>query len=231
MRKKYTPEKRERMIKMGGRLQETRKASGLSLNEIAERLNRDFGANTNKGMISKYENGIHEPSAGTIFCLSKILGVSGDFILGKSDESGFPKLTQGVEAPAHCLKICRGVSGSGEWEWEWDESQIHFIPTGWLVGGAEFFGYMIKNNRLAPRYYSGDLIIFERKIKSGREQTALVKISDEEAFLCHINKKRDGKWIEPLDPTMQSKFYTTAEISSTPVKILGVAIELRRSEH
>ena len=228
MRKKYTQEKRERMTQMGARLQEVRKASGLSLGEIADRLNREFGANTNKGMISKYENGIHEPSAGTVYCLSKILGVSGDYILGKSDSSGVPKLVQGIEAPAHCLKVCRSVKGDDEWEW--DENQIHFISTEWLVGGSEYFGYIVKGNRLAPRYYSGDLLVFERKIKAGREQTALVKVGDGEAFLARINKKRGGKWIEPLDPVMQSHFYTTTEIASLPVRILGVALELRRSE-
>ena len=72
-------EKKQVAAFIGARLKEVRRSAGFSLQEVADRLNRDYGANVNKGMISKYENGVHEPSAGTIHCLSLIFGVSADF--------------------------------------------------------------------------------------------------------------------------------------------------------
>ena len=228
MRTKYTPEKRAGMAIMGNRLQEVRKEAGMSLGEIADRLNRDFGANINKGMLSKYENGIHEPSAGVIHCMSKILGVSGDYILGRTDERTQETPKQGIECTGFCVKVCTGVSASGEWSW--DESRVHIVPVAWLVGGREFFGYVVKGNRMAPRYYDGDVIIFERKAKSKKEQTTLVKIGDDEAILARIIKKRDGKEIIPLDPALSPKFFTTGEFAEVPVKVLGFAAVLHRAE-
>lgn len=69
----------------GRRLREARKAAGMTLQTVAEKLNSDFGTNINKGTISKYENGVHEPSASTIYCLGQVFGVSGEFLLGKTN--------------------------------------------------------------------------------------------------------------------------------------------------
>ena len=69
----------------GRRLREARRAAGMTLQTVAEKLNTDFGTNINKGTISKYENGVHEPSASTIYCLGQVLGVSGEFLLGKTN--------------------------------------------------------------------------------------------------------------------------------------------------
>ena len=93
MRKPQTAEKKAEMVRIGNRLNAIRKEAGLSLSDVAERLNRAFGANTNKGMISKYENGIHEPSASTIYCMSRIFGVSIDYINGRKIAVGERFLT------------------------------------------------------------------------------------------------------------------------------------------
>lgn len=228
MRKKQTEEKREEMRRIGERLNTIRREAGLSLTDVADRLNRDYGANTNKGMISKYENGIHEPSASTIFCLSRIFNVSSDYLMCRSDEKEVPKITQGCESNAYCLKLYTSMTDRDCGTQEFGKSI--FIPTDWLTGGREYFAYVVKGGRFAPKYYDGDIIIFERKIKSKKDQPCLVSIEGGEAFLCTVTKKREGKIITPLDPAYESKFYKTEEIAKLPIKILGIAVELRRSE-
>lgn len=69
--------------KFGRRLRTARKSAGLTLQAVADALNREFGSNVNKGTISKYENGIHEPSAPMTYCLAQLLGISQDYLLGK----------------------------------------------------------------------------------------------------------------------------------------------------
>lgn len=228
MRKPQTIEKKEEMIRVGNRLNEIRREAGLSLNDVAERLNREFGANTNKGMISKYENGIHEPSASTIYCMSRIFGVSADYIMCRSDVKLELQPKQGSETTGYCLKLYKSLNDRDSGEQ--DESQNVIIPKEWLVGGREFFAYRVKGGRAAPRYFDGDIIVFERKIKTHKDQVALVSVSGGEAFLCLITKKRDGKIIKPLDLSYDSRFYTTEEIADIPVKILGIAVELRRQD-
>jgi len=228
MRKPQTIEKKEEMIKLGARLNALRCESGLSLSYVADRLNREYGANTNKGMISKYENGIHEPSATTIYCLSRIFNVSPDYIMGKTDEKVEETPVQGTEATGYCLKLYTSLTDRDNGTT--DESESVLIPTSWLVGGQEFFAYRVKGGRFAPRYYDGDILIFQRRIKAKKNQVALVSVDDEEAFLCFVTKKRDGKIITPLDPAYDSVFYTTEEIASRPVRILGLCVQLRRQE-
>ncbi len=228
MRKPQTPEKKEEMIRIGNRLNAIRKEAGLSLTDVAERMNRDFGANTNKGMISKYENGIHEPSASTIYCLSRVFGVSVDYINGRTDEKCPPAPKQDCEAVGYSVPVYTSVKNRDDGVT--DEATTVLVPNEWRLGGREFFAYRVRDARFAPRYYNNDLVIFERKIKAKKDQVALVGIGGEDAFLALITKKRDGKIITPLDPSRDSKFYTTEEIANLPVVILGIAIELRRQE-
>ena len=51
MRTPKTESKKQEAALIGARLKKVRKEAGLSLQEIADRLNRDFNANTNKGMF------------------------------------------------------------------------------------------------------------------------------------------------------------------------------------
>lgn len=228
MRKPQTPEKKAECALIGKRIKEVRKEAGLSLGNVADRLNKEFAANTNKGMLSKYENGIHEPSASMVYCMGLIMGVSSDYLMGKTDEKYPPRAVQGSETSAVVLNVYKSMKDFGDGEI--DETVHELIPKEWLVGGKEFFGYKVGAGRYAPRYYSGDVIIFEKKVKVARDQVAIVSVGDEEAFLCTINKKREGKIIIPLDPAYDSKFYSTEELASIPVKIIGAAVQVRRSE-
>lgn len=218
---------KQKAVEIGIRLKSLRKGARLSLQDVADRLNDEYGASTNKGMISKYENGIHEPSAGTLFCLARILGVSSDYILGKTEDKSRP-VEPGTEVGAYAVKIFTryNVSDGGDV----DESLHELIPLSWLVGGREFFGLKISGGSLAPRYYDGDIIIFEKRSKTEREQVGIVSIGSADAFICSIIKKRDGKIIKPLAPGAEEKFYTTEQLAETPVHILGAAIQVRRME-
>lgn len=221
--------KRQEAAEIGARLKKIRKESGLSLKDIADRLNREYGASTNKGMISKYENGIHEPSASTIFCLGRILGVSSDYILGKSEEMSPSTPQQGSDTQGHVLNVFTRYNPTDGGDI--DEKAMELIPKSWMVGGHEFFGIKISGGRFAPRYYDGDIVVFERRGKTNRDQIGIVSVGDEDAFICLIEKKRDGKWIKPLDPALEDKFYTTEELAEIPVRILGAAVQIRRTEY
>lgn len=218
---------RQKAAEMGVRLRDLRKGAKLSLQDIADRLNREYGANTNKGMISKYENGIHEPSAGTLFCLARILGVSSDYILGRTEDKTVPPMSED-KVGAYAVKV---FTRYNVWDGgDIDESLHELIPLSWLVGGREFFGFRISGIGLAPRYYDGDIIIFERRKKTEHEQVGMVSIGRGDAFVCLITKKRDGKLIKRLEPGGKEKFYTTEELAEIPVHIIGAAIQVRRME-
>ena len=229
MRTPKSGEEKQQAVEIGRRLRELRKGAKLSLQEIADRLNREYGANTNKGMISKYENVIHEPAAGTLFCLARILGVSVDHILGKTDEKNAVFSESGAETAGSAVKIYTRFNPTDGGEC--DEDTIELIPLTWLVGGRDFFGLRIDGGRLAPRYYDGDVVLFERRGKIERDRVALVSVGEGDAFPCFIIKKREGKLIRPLDPSRKEQYYTTEELAKIPVHIIGAAVQVRRMEY
>lgn len=228
MRTPKTGETMQKARETGQRLKALRKSAGLSLQDIAERLNREYGATTNKGMISKYENGVHEPSAGTLFCLSRILGVSVDYLMGRTENKhdDSPASGSGGGCAVPVFLRYNPVDGG-----ELDCEATELIPRAWLIGGRSFFGLRIRSGRLAPRYYDGDVVIFERRGRTAQEYVTLVSVADEDAILCHVIKKREGKIIQPLDPRLSEVYYTTEELASVPVRILGVAVQVRRMEY
>ncbi|MCG7318040.1 helix-turn-helix domain-containing protein [Brevibacillus laterosporus] len=59
---------------------------GLSQEDLAEKLNTRFGSSINKGMISKWENGLGDPRLETVRHLSILFNVSLDYLLGLEKE-------------------------------------------------------------------------------------------------------------------------------------------------
>ncbi|SMG58359.1 helix-turn-helix domain-containing protein [Paenibacillus aquistagni] len=73
---------------IGKVIKELRIQQGLSQDDLAEKLNSRFGSSINKGMISKWENGLGDPRLETVRHLSLLFNVSLDHLLGieKKDE-------------------------------------------------------------------------------------------------------------------------------------------------
>ena len=69
------------------RIAELRKAMGLNQVGLAMKLN------VSQKMVSAYETGIHQPSIEVLLKLSKLFGVSVDYIIGNSD----------IKATAECF--------------------------------------------------------------------------------------------------------------------------------
>jgi len=63
------------MQTIGDRLSQTRNQLGLSLTNVALKINID------KSNLSRIENNKHEPTSGTLAALAKMYGVSTDWIL------------------------------------------------------------------------------------------------------------------------------------------------------
>jgi len=71
---------------VGSRIKALRTQRGLSQDELASRMNARFGTAINKGMISKWENGLGEPRLETAKQLALFFHMSLDALLGIEDE-------------------------------------------------------------------------------------------------------------------------------------------------
>ncbi|MCD7778931.1 MAG: helix-turn-helix domain-containing protein [Clostridiales bacterium] len=71
------------MDNFGMKIKELRESKGLTLPEAAEKLG------INRGSLSRYENGIVEPSLSTAAKIAKFYSVSLDYLAGLSDDFRF----------------------------------------------------------------------------------------------------------------------------------------------
>lgn len=88
----------------GEKIRALRKKAGMTQTELSEKLNRDFGLKTDRVMISKWETGFQTPVVSTLSCISKVFGVSLDYLNGADNNE-----INNIEAAKVAL-----FSGAGE---------------------------------------------------------------------------------------------------------------------
>lgn len=74
------------MQSFGKIIKELRTKRDLTLDELADEVNRKFGTAINKGMISKWENEISEPKLETVRYLASFFNVSLDYLIGLGNQ-------------------------------------------------------------------------------------------------------------------------------------------------
>lgn len=71
---------------IGKKIKELRGRKNLTQSELAEKMNKKFKTNLNKGMISKWENGLGDPSLESARYLALFFNVSLDYLIGLENE-------------------------------------------------------------------------------------------------------------------------------------------------
>jgi transcriptional regulator with XRE-family HTH domain len=122
---------------MGERLRAVRRARGLSLRDLAKRLD------VSPSLISQVETGRASPSVSTLYAIAQVLSVSVDDLL--FDEVDRPQRSSPVQAEQHPFPVQRGADRSTirlasgvTWERLTTESVpgIDFLYVIYEVGGA-----------------------------------------------------------------------------------------------
>lgn len=95
-------------------------------------------------------------------------------------------------------------------------------------GGKEYFGLKIKGDSMYPRYEDGDVVIFLRQETCETGQDCAVMVNGNDATFKRVRITESGITLQPLNPAYDPKFYTTKEVNQLPVRVIGVAVEVRR---
>lgn len=72
-------------MELKDRLKELRIEKGLTMDMLVYDINSKYGLDLNKGLISKWENGINEPSLKYASYLAQYFDVSLDYLIGLTD--------------------------------------------------------------------------------------------------------------------------------------------------
>lgn len=199
------------------KIRDLRNLSGLSQKELAKNLS--IPQNT----FSQYETGKRVPDLETLKKIANYFNVTVDYLLGDSasDPSPQPGI---IRVPVYGV-IPAGIPMSAiEEVLDYEE-----MPSGRDTVGKEFFALKIKGDSMFPNYLDGDVVIFQKQDVCDSGKDCAVMVNGDDATFKRIERKPNGVMLKPLNPAYETMFFTNEEIEVKPVRILGVAIQIRRN--
>lgn len=201
------------------RIRETRKAKGMTMKLLGELIG------VSESAISQYENGKRQPDNDTLIKLSVCLNVSTDYLLGRTDRNFSPA---SFPSSHRTISVYGKIPAGLPMEAIEDIIDTEDIPEEWFRGGKDFFGLKITGDSMYPKYLSGDTVIFEKADTCESGQDCAVMIGSGDATFKKVLRSLSGITLQPLNPEYAPRTYSNDEIESLPVRIIGIARELRR---
>lgn len=216
-------------MSFGEKIKKLRTDLGWTQEYVSEQLKISVPA------LSRYESGTYEPKSLSIVSdFARLYNVTTDYLLGlnldykETDTSTksaivhiFGTIPAGI--PMECIE---------------DIIDTEEIPASMLNGGKEFFGLKIKGTSMSPTYLDGDTIILEKVDDCESGQDAVVMVNGNDGTFKRVFKDAEARTItlQPLNtalgddgkPLYSPATFTEKQIEELPVRIIGVAREIRR---
>lgn len=196
-------------------LKELRKRNMLTQAEVANLLNITPQAYAN------YERAERTPDILTCKKLASIFGVSLEVLLGDkplTESSAYKIPVLGVIPAGTPIEAIEDVLGYEEISED-------------LARRGEYFALKVEGDSMLPTIKHGDIVIVRQQDDAESGQICVVMINGYDATLKEIKKEPNGIWVLPHNPNCDFKpsFYSKEDILRLPIRIIGVAIEIRRS--
>lgn len=198
------------------RLKELRNICRITQSKLAEKIG------VSRSTIAMYETGSSEPDIDTLNKIADFFKVSLDFLMERGDASIKPS---GVKIPV-LGAIPAGIPIDAiEDVIDYEEITEDMAKTG------TFFGLKVQGDSMIPTINAGDTLIIRQQNDAENGKICVVMVNGYAATLKAIKKEANGLWLMPHNPNSDFKptFYTNKEVEELPVRILGVAVEIRRS--
>jgi len=179
---------------------------------------KDSGAG--KDFISNIKKG-SKPSAEKVQMLAAYLGVSTSDLLGE-DVDAPPRDTVrisvlGVVPAGIPIEAIEEVVG-------WEE-----IPRAWCAGDKQYFALRVCGDSMWPDFLDGDNVIVRKETTCQSGDVCVVYTDERHATLKQVKLNDDGSiTLHPKNPSYPPRTFSASDVSSIPVAIAGVVVELRR---
>lgn len=102
------------------------------------------------------------------------------------------------------------------------------IPASMLNGGKNYFALKIDGDSMFPDYKTGDIIIIKQQPDCNSGDDCVVMVNGDDATFKRVIKQEKSIILKPLNNEYEPYYFNEYEIMTKPVKIIGVAIEVRR---
>ena len=202
-------------MSIGKQIRHLREKRGLS----QEALGKAIGST--KQTIYKYENGlITNIPMDKLETISNILGTTPAYLMGWTEHRVSPGAVRipvlGTIPAGIPLEAIEDVL-------DWEE-----ISTDMVRSGHEYFALKILGNSMQPTYQDGDVIIVQQQDTADTGDDAVVFVNGDDATFKRISRTPQGIILRPLNPDYEPLIFTNKQIIDLPIRILGVAVEIRR---
>ena len=174
--------------------------------------------------ISNWESGRINPSNKNLLQLSELLSFSTDYLLGKTPIYKTKEQKKGIRVP-----VLGTIPAGIPIEAIEDILDYEEIPSSWGKGGQEYFALKLQGDSMSPKYLENDVVIFLSSSSCDSGDDCAVIINGDNATFKRVIKQINGVTIQPLNtdghvPT----FYSNEDVESLPVRVIGIAKEIRR---
>jgi repressor LexA len=191
------------------RLYTLRKENKLSQEELANSLNENYGMDTNKGTISKYEKERHVPGFTFVDNCSDYFGITSDYLMGRSDNKFYAD-NVGINKIPILNTIVAGQSMTAI------ENAIGYEYTN---DNCDFCLKVKGDSMTGARIFDGDIVFIHKQSDIESGEIAVVVIDDKEAILTRVLKINSTIILHPENPAYKDTVFDKKSFKQ--VRILG----------
>ena len=217
------------------RLKELRKEHNITQKDFAEIFN------ISNGTIAMWETEKRTPDTETIKKIATYFHVSTDYLLGHVNDPWFhldnerilrdinsyeddDNTSRGIRIP-----VLGSIPAGIPIEAIEDVLDYEEIPADWTTGGREYFALKIQGDSMEPKYLDDDIVIFQKAETCDSGTECAVMVNGYDATFKKVIIQKSGIVLQPLNTRdHEPTFYSNSEVNELPVRVIGIAKELRR---
>ena len=208
----------DKKIEIGNRIEKSRKALGMTQEELANTLG------LNKSTIQRYESGkIEKIKLPIIEAMANTLGVRPEYLAGKSEnpESNIEVLPN---SKVHMIPVFETVSaGFGAYA---NDCIIDYIPL-YIANISDVQDMMcikVSGDSMYPKIEDGDIIVVRKQSSVDNGQIAVVLIDGEEGVVKKINFGKNFMELLSINPMYPPRLFENEEVER--ISIVGLVKQI-----
>lgn len=204
---------------VGQRIKRAREAAGMTQEQLGK------FCNSTKQTIYKYETGVvTNIPTNKLEQIAKALNVTPQYLTGWQMRLDlFPD----EKSVTTWIPVLGRIPAGTPIEAIEEVVDREDIPSA-LARKGEHFGLRIVGDSMSPVYLDGDTIIVRKQSDCESGEDCVVMINGDDATFKRVIKNENGILLRPLNPDYDVMMFSNDDIEKLPVRIVGIAVEVRR---
>lgn len=205
------------MLDLYKNIRKRREELGLSQEALARMVGY-----TDRSSIAKIEAGKVDLSQTKIMEIAKALKVSAGQLMGYDGIEQPPSAYDVLEASLYNV-----AAGDGAYN---DTYPSEFISSNNDLDDSEYSFCKVQGDSMYPVLLDGDIVKVRHQTETIPQDYTVVKVDGDHCTVKHIEIVEKGVWLRADNKSIyKDRFYTTQEVMTLPISIIGKVVEMRRN--